>query len=42
MASYSEYRLELQEALCEALTEGDVESAEIYQQLIDDFDENAE
>ena len=39
MGSYSAYRLELQEILCEALAEGDIESAEIYQQLIDQYDE---
>lgn len=39
MDGYSEYRLELQESLCEAMAEGDFESAEIYQSLIDQYDE---
>jgi hypothetical protein len=39
MEYWSEYRLELQEALVEAMAEGDFESAEIYQSLIDQHDE---
>ena len=39
MEHWSDYRFELQEVLCEALAEGDVESAEIYQSLIDQHDE---
>ena len=42
MNSNDAYRLELQTALIEAEARGYYEAAEIYQQMIDEFDENVE
>ena len=36
------YRLELQTAMVQAELSGDIEAAEHYQMMIDEFDENCE
>lgn len=42
MNSFDAYRLELQTAMLQAELAGDIEAAETYQQMIDEFDENCE
>jgi len=42
MNSNDAYRLELQCALIEAEMAGDINAAETYQQMIEEFDENME
>ena len=42
MSAFDAHRLELQVAMIEAELAGDLEAAEMYQQMLDEFEENCE
>ena len=42
MSAFDAHRLELQTFMLQAELDGDIEAAEMYQQMLDEFEENCE